>query len=83
MHMIDWMADTDAPGAGVVLLSKLTRMFDFVYTIGGSSLTQRILPKFGFKFLGDACTWARPNTTVSSDDQSSVPRLAISSPLCT
>lgn len=60
VHMIDWMSDPDTPGAGVSLLQKLTQQFDFIYGIGGSSITLEILPKFGFNIVGDAYTWARP-----------------------
>jgi hypothetical protein len=60
MHMMDWMADPASPGAGVSLLQKLTKRFDFIYAIGGSGMTLEVLPKFGFRVVGEACTWARP-----------------------
>lgn len=59
-HMIDWASDPGAPGAGVSLLQRLTRSYDFVYSIGGSEMTQAILPKFGFRIAAEASTWARP-----------------------
>jgi hypothetical protein len=59
-HMIDWVSHPEAPGAGVSLLQKLTQRFDFIYSIGGSEMTQEILPKFGFQVVGEAHTWARP-----------------------
>jgi len=59
-HMIDWMSDPDAPGAGVAVLQRVAQRFDFLYTIGGSRMTIEILPKFGFKHIGDAVTCARP-----------------------
>jgi hypothetical protein len=60
VHMIDWAADPQAPGAGVALLQHLTKSYDFVYSIGGSEMTQSILPKFGFRAVREALTWARP-----------------------
>lgn len=60
VHMIDWASDPHAPGAGVSLLQRLTRCSDFVYSIGGSAMTQTILPKFGFRVCATAQTLARP-----------------------
>lgn len=60
VHMIDWASDLDAPGAGVSLLQRLTKTYDFVYAIGGTDITQSILPKFGFKVVATALTFARP-----------------------
>jgi hypothetical protein len=60
VHMIDWAGDPEFPGAGVSLLQRLTRMFSFVYSIGGSDMTQEILPKFGFRRVAEALSWARP-----------------------
>jgi hypothetical protein len=60
VHMIDWASDPQAPGAGVSLLQRLTKLYDFIYAIGGSEMTQTILPKFGFRPAGTALTLARP-----------------------
>jgi hypothetical protein len=60
VQMIDWASDPQAPGAGVSLLQRLTKSYDFVYSIGGSEMTQSILPKFGFHAVAEALTWARP-----------------------
>ena len=60
VHMIDWASDPQAPGAGVSLLQRLTKSYDFVYAIGGSEMTCSILPKFGFFTVAEALTWARP-----------------------
>jgi hypothetical protein len=48
VHMIDWAAAKDSPGAGLTLLRELNTMFDFIYSIGGSEMTCKILPAFGF-----------------------------------
>ena len=58
--MIDWASDPQAPGAGVSLLERLTKTYDFVYSIGGSEMTLSILPKFGFRTVAEALMWARP-----------------------
>jgi hypothetical protein len=60
VHMVDWAADPAAPGAGVLLLQKLTRQFDFVFSIGGSEATREVLPRFGFRLHHTAFTLARP-----------------------
>jgi hypothetical protein len=60
VHMIDWASDPGSPGAGVSLLQRLTRKYNFVYSIGGSEMTQVILPKFGFHIDDYALTWACP-----------------------
>jgi hypothetical protein len=60
VHMIDWASDPDSPGAGVSLLQRFTRMFSFVCAIGGSDMTRDILPKFGFEYVAETLTFARP-----------------------
>ena len=60
VHMIDWASDPQTPGAGVSLLQRLKKCHDFIYSIGGSDMTQTILPKFGFRSVGTALTFARP-----------------------
>ena len=49
IHMMDWAAASDAPGAGIALVQKLLGMFDFIYAIGGSEMTQKALPALGFR----------------------------------
>jgi hypothetical protein len=60
VHMIDWAAERDQPGAGMAVLQHLTRMFDFVWAIGGSESTRQVLPAFGFRIAGQVWTAARP-----------------------
>jgi len=60
VHMIDWAAEREQPGAGIAVLQRLTRMFDFVWAIGGSESTRQVLPAFGFKIAGQVWTAARP-----------------------
>lgn len=59
-HMIDWASDPSSPGSGVALVQRLTGMFDFIYAIGGSAMTQKVLPAFGFKRAGEVWSAARP-----------------------
>lgn len=51
LQMIDWASDRSQPGAGLSLVQRLAAMFDFVYSIGGSEPTQKILPAFGFRVI--------------------------------
>lgn len=48
IHMIDWASAKEAPGAGLALVQKLAGLFDFVIAIGGSDMTRKALPAFGF-----------------------------------
>jgi hypothetical protein len=59
-HMIDWASDARRPGSGAALVQRLIRQFDFMCAIGGSSMTQNVLPAFGFKEVTQAWTGARP-----------------------
>jgi Acetyltransferase (GNAT) domain len=59
-HMIDWASDASAPGSGAALVQRLIRHFDFMYSIGGSSMTQNVLPAFGFKEVTQAWLGVRP-----------------------
>lgn len=48
LQMIDWASAREAPGSGLTLVSKLAAMSDFMYSIGGSAATRKVLPAFGF-----------------------------------
>jgi hypothetical protein len=60
VHMVDWCAAKDSPGAGLALVQKFADMFDFIYSIGGSDKTRKVLPAFGFNEVTHAWTGARP-----------------------
>jgi hypothetical protein len=60
VQMLDWCSAKDAPGAGITLLQKLSSMFDFMYSIGGSDMTVKVLPAFGFREATQVWTGARP-----------------------
>jgi hypothetical protein len=48
IHMIDWASAKESAGAGLALVQKLAGMFDFIVGIGGSEMTRKVLPAFGF-----------------------------------
>lgn len=60
VHMIDWASDRAAPGAGLALLQKLNGLFDFIYASGGSEMTRKVLPAFGFVEVTRQWRGARP-----------------------
>lgn len=60
IQMIDWASAKDSPGAGVALVQKLTGMFDFIYSIGGSADTRKVLPAFGFREYKQQWKGVRP-----------------------
>lgn len=60
IQMIDWAAGNGSPGAGLAVLQKLSALCDFMYSIGGSDATRKLLPAFGFMETGRAWTAARP-----------------------
>jgi hypothetical protein len=59
-QMIDWASAKESPGTGLALVQKLTAMFDFMYSIGGSDMTRKILPAFGFAEYTRQWRGARP-----------------------
>jgi hypothetical protein len=59
-HLIDWVASPDAQGAGVSLFRRIQQLADATYVVGGSAMTQQILPVLGFQDLGMATKFARP-----------------------
>jgi hypothetical protein len=60
IQMIDWASSRDWPGGGLALVQKLGAMFDFIYSIGGSEMTQKVLPAFGFAELAQEWRGVRP-----------------------
>ena len=60
IQMIDWASAKDSPGAGLAIVQRLTRLCDFMYSIGGSAATRRVLPAFGFAEVTRVWTAARP-----------------------
>lgn len=60
LHLIDWAADPKSVGSGVTLLKHLAQFVDAVIIVGGSAMTQKILPALGFKTCGEATNFVRP-----------------------
>ncbi|MGJ5820943.1 hypothetical protein [Paludibaculum fermentans] len=60
VHLIDWAADPGSVGSGVTLLKRIAQMVDAVLVVGGSEMTQKVLPALGFKTLGEVTRFARP-----------------------
>lgn len=60
IHLIDWAADPKSVGSGVTLLKQIARMVDGVVVVGGSAMTQKVLPALGFKVCGQVTRFVRP-----------------------
>jgi len=60
IHLIDWVARPDNPGAGIALLKRIEQMVDGVLVAGGSEMTRKILPALGFRDIGKASSFALP-----------------------
>lgn len=60
VHLIDWAARQDRPGAGATLLRRIARSADGVFTAGGSEEALRVTPAFGFKPSPPARRFALP-----------------------
>jgi hypothetical protein len=59
-YLIDWAADASAVGAGVLLMRRTAQLVDAVGAIGGSAMTQAILPKMGFRPFNSMWFLVRP-----------------------
>jgi Acetyltransferase (GNAT) domain len=63
-HVIcDWAADSTMPGLGVMMYRKLMQTAPTSFAIGGAPVTRKILPRIGFRHVGEAPTyaaWLRP-----------------------
>jgi hypothetical protein len=60
IHLIDWTADPKSVGSGVILLKQVARLVDAVLAVGGSEMTQKVLPALGFKTYGEVTNFVRP-----------------------
>jgi hypothetical protein len=65
VHMIDWAASRNSPGAGISMVQRVSRMFEFICAIGGSETTRKVLPAFGFKERARTWEAARPLRALS------------------
>jgi hypothetical protein len=61
LHVIDWAAKADSGGSGVALMKQIGKLSDAMFAVGGSELTQQILPIIGFRKCATTVTrYARP-----------------------
>jgi Acetyltransferase (GNAT) domain len=61
LHVIDWAARPDAPGAGGALMHRLAGLSDAIVTSGGTAAALRLLPQLGFAQSSTIVTrYARP-----------------------
>jgi len=58
-YLIDWAAARTSAGAGVALLRSLGRRRDALFAVGGSADTRAILPRLGYRHIGDLRFYAR------------------------
>lgn len=59
VHPIDWAARRDAVGAGVQVMRHLAGMVDFLFGVGGSRDTRKILPLLGYRPCGEVAGYVR------------------------
>ena len=60
VHVIDWAADPEYPGAGIWLLRQIGAKVPLMIGTGGSEITRHILPVIGFRPHGELYWFARP-----------------------
>lgn len=61
--LTDWAADPALPGVGIMLYRKLMATAPVSFVIGGAPATRLMLPRIGFRHVGEALTyaaWLRP-----------------------
>lgn len=59
-HLIDWAAKRDSPGAGMQVLRQCCCGMAAMFSIGGTAMTKKILPAFGFKSYNHMSFLQRP-----------------------
>lgn len=59
IHMIDWAAQREAIGAGVMLMKHVGGLTDFLLGVGGSSDTLNIMPRIGYRQWGTVTGYVR------------------------
>jgi hypothetical protein len=58
-HMIDWAARRSEIGAGAGLMKHVAQSVDLLLGIGGSSQALQLMPRIGYKHVGDVTGYAR------------------------
>jgi len=59
IHVIDWAARPQVPGAGLSVMRHIGRFADALIAIGGGPQTRRLLPHLGFQPCGEATGYVR------------------------
>jgi hypothetical protein len=59
-HLVDWAAAPGNPGAGVQVLRQCCSEMAAAFCIGGSEMTKKILPAFGFRLYNHMTFMRRP-----------------------
>ena len=57
--LIDWVSAKNVPGMGIMLTRKIAQPWPVLLSIGGSEMTQKIMPKIGFVKRTELLTYAR------------------------
>lgn len=70
-HLIDWAAKRDTPGAGMQVLRQCCGGMAAMFSIGGTAMTKKILPAFGFKSYNHMTFLHRPLRPLKSTLQES------------
>jgi len=65
MHLIDWAADRKVPGAGMQVLRLCQKDVAGAIAIGGSEMTRKIIPAFGYKPYNSISFLYRPLRPIS------------------
>jgi hypothetical protein len=60
VHLIDWAANPEYPGAGLWLLRQIGAKVRVMIATGGSEITRRVLPVIGFRPHAELYCFARP-----------------------
>jgi hypothetical protein len=56
---VDWVSDRSLPGAGFLLKRKLMTMTETAIVVGGTDDTRAVVPKLGFKQVGEVGFFVR------------------------
>ena len=59
MRIIDWAGGRIMPGAGGMLMKKMTSFTSTVLAVGGSEETQKVVPAIGFRVVGECVKYAK------------------------
>jgi hypothetical protein len=59
MHVIDWAASPDAPGAGVAVYLETIRKARTLFGIGGSDMGRKVVRALGISEAGELRIWIR------------------------